>query len=148
MGIIRAALVGAGSTMADQWMEFYSYDSIPANVLVLRAKKQVGKHSSNKKGSDKIISDGSKIVVNEGQAMIMVDQGMVIEIATTPGIYTYNSADSLKVLIVDFLHSKYFFKLAGRGTEKYIQGNVGTYQVRRRRCKGSENLLFQYKRAS
>lgn len=94
MGIIRAALVGAGSTMADQWMEFYSYDSIPANVLVLRAKKQVGKHSSNTKGSDKIISDGSKIVVNEGQAMIMVDQGMVVEIATTPGIYTYNSADS------------------------------------------------------
>lgn len=91
MGIIKAALTAASSTMADQWLEYYVCESMPADVLLLRAKRQTGKNSSNTKGSDKLISDGSKIVVNEGQAMIMVEQGVVTEIATDPGVYTYNS---------------------------------------------------------
>ncbi len=91
MGIIQAALVGASQTFADMWEEFFVCESIPADTLVVRGKKQLGKHSSNKKGADNVISDGSGIVVHEGQAMIMVDQGMVIEIATEPGLYTYNS---------------------------------------------------------
>lgn len=94
MGILKAALTAATSTMADQWLEFYSCESMPAEALVVRAKKQTGKRSSNTKGNENVISDGSKIVVNEGQAMIMVEQGMITEIATEAGVYTYNSGES------------------------------------------------------
>ncbi len=94
MGILKAALTAATSTMADQWLEFYSCESMPAEALVVRAKKQTGKRSSNTKGSENVISDGSKIIVHEGQAMIMVEQGMITEIATEAGVYTYNSGES------------------------------------------------------
>lgn len=94
MGIIKAALAGASSTLADSWQEFYVCESIPTDVLVVRGKKQLGKHSSNTKGNDNVITDGSGIVVHEGQAMIMVDQGIVTEIATEPGVYKYESGTS------------------------------------------------------
>ena len=94
MGLIKAALAGASSTLADTWLEFFTCESIPVDVLVVRGKKQLGKHSSNTKGNENVISDGSGIVVHEGQAMIMVDQGVVTEIATEPGVYKYESGTS------------------------------------------------------
>ena len=91
MGIIQAALIGAMGTLKDTWQEFYVCESIPADVLVVRGKRQLGKHSSNKGSNENVISDGSTIVVHEGQAMIMVDQGCIVEIATQPGIYEYRT---------------------------------------------------------
>ena len=102
MGILKAALTAASSTMADQWLEFYSCESMPAGALVVRAKRQTGKHSSNTKGNENVISDGSKIVVNEGQAMIMVEQGVITEIATEAGVYTYNSSESPSIFSSSF----------------------------------------------
>lgn len=102
MGILKAALTAATSTMADQWLEFYSCESMPADALVVRAKRQTGKRSSNTKGNENVISDGSKIVVNEGQAMIMVEQGMITEIATDAGVYTYNSSESPSIFSSSF----------------------------------------------
>lgn len=102
MGIIQAALVGASQTLADTWEEFYTCDALPSDVLVVRAKKQLGKNSSNTKGNDNVISDGSGIVVHEGQAMIMVDQGMVTEIATQPGIYKYQTGTSPSIFNSSF----------------------------------------------
>ena len=94
MGIILAAASAVGSTLADSWEEFYTCDSLSANTLVVRGKKQLGKHSSNKKGNENVITDGSGIVVADGQAMIIVDQGCVTEIATTPGLYKYDTGTS------------------------------------------------------
>ena len=102
MGIIQAALIGASQTLADTWEEFYTCDALPSDVLVVRAKKQLGKNSSNTKGNDNVISDGSGIVVHEGQAMIMVDQGMVTEIATQPGIYKYQTGTSPSIFNSSF----------------------------------------------
>lgn len=90
MGLIQAALVGAGTVMADQWKEFFYCDSIPADTLVVKGQKRTGKHSSNTKGSENIITNGSTIAVNDGQCMIIVDQGQVVEICAVPGEYTYD----------------------------------------------------------
>ncbi|MBP3309384.1 MAG: SPFH domain-containing protein [Ruminococcus sp.] len=90
MGLIKAALAGVGSTFADQWKEFYYCDAIASDVLVVKGKKQTGKNSSNTKGSDNIITNGSKIAVADGQCMIIVDQGQVVEICAVPGEYTYD----------------------------------------------------------
>ena len=102
MGLIKAAIVGAIQTLADTWLEFYVCESIPTDVLVVRGKKQLGKHSSNTKGNDNVISDGSGIVVHEGQAMIMVDQGVVTEIATEPGVYKYETGTSPSIFSSSF----------------------------------------------
>ena len=102
MGIIQAALVGAMGTLKDSWQEFYVCESIPADVLCVRGKRQLGKHSSNKGSNENVITDGSTIVVHEGQAMIMVDQGCVIEIATQPGIYEYRTGTAPSIFSSTF----------------------------------------------
>ena len=63
MGLIRAAVGAVGGTMADQWKEFFYCDAIDKDVLVVKGEKRVGGRSSNKKGSDNIISSGSGIAV-------------------------------------------------------------------------------------
>ena len=91
MGLIKAAITGFSSTLADTWEEYFVCESIPAEILVVKGQKRIGKGSSNKKGNENVITKGSKIVVHEGQAMIMVDQGVILEIATEPGVYTYDA---------------------------------------------------------
>ena len=92
MGLIKAALGAAGGTMADQWKEFFYCESLPKEVIMVKGEKIVGKRSSNKKGSDNIISNGSGIAVADGQCMIIVDQGKVVDICAEPGEYTYDTS--------------------------------------------------------
>lgn len=90
MGLIRAVLSSAGSVMADQWKEFFTCDSLRADILAVKGQKTVNKWSANKKGSDNIITDGSGIVVADGQCAIIVDNGVIMEICSVPGEYTYD----------------------------------------------------------
>ncbi len=90
MGLIKAAVGALGSTLADQWKEFFYCDAIDKDVLVVKGKKRISDRSSNTKGSDNIITNGSGIAVADGQCMIIVDQGQVVEICDIPGEYTYD----------------------------------------------------------
>lgn len=92
MGLIKAALGSAGGVLADQWKEYFYCDSMAANVLVTRGKKRTSSRSSNTKSSDNIISNGSVIAVNEGQCMMIVEQGKIAEFAAEAGEYTWNSS--------------------------------------------------------
>ncbi len=92
MGLIRAITTAAGSTLADQWKEFFYCESIPNHVLVVKGEKRVGKKSSNKKGTDNVISNGSGIAVADGQCMIIVEQGKVVELCAEPGQYTWDTS--------------------------------------------------------
>ncbi len=92
MGLIRAAFTAAGSTLADQWKEFFYCESIPNDVLVTKGVKRVGKKSSNKKGTDNVISNGSGIAVADGQCMIIVEQGKVVELCAEPGQFTWDTS--------------------------------------------------------
>ncbi|MBE7002996.1 MAG: SPFH domain-containing protein [Ruminococcaceae bacterium] len=97
MGLIKAALGAAGGVLADQWKEYFYCDALPENVLAVKASKRTSKRSSNTKGNENIISDGSIIAVADGQCMAIVEQGKVVDICAEPGEYTYdcNSAPSL-----------------------------------------------------
>ena len=77
MGLIKAALGAAGGVMADQWLEYFYCDSLPENVMAVKGQKRTSGRSSNTRGSDNIISNGSVIAVADGQCMIIVDQGKV-----------------------------------------------------------------------
>ena len=92
MGLIKAALGSVGSVLADQWKEYFYCDSMAANVLVTKGKKRTSSRSSNAKGSDNIISNGSVVAVNEGQCMMIVEQGKIVEFAAEAGEYTWNSS--------------------------------------------------------
>ena len=92
MGLIKAAVTSAGSVLADQWREYFYCDSMDADVLVTKGRKRTGNRSSNTKGSDNIISNGSVIAVNEGQCMMIVDQGQIVEFAAEPGEFVWNAS--------------------------------------------------------
>ncbi|MGN0534265.1 MAG: SPFH domain-containing protein [Eubacterium sp.] len=92
MGLIKAAAGAFGGTMADQWKEFFYCDSISKDVLVVKGQKRTGSRSSNTKGNDNIISNGSGIAVADGQCMIIVDQGKVVEICAEPGEFTWDAS--------------------------------------------------------
>ena len=92
MGLIKALTGSVGGVLADQWKEYFYCPSIPADVLVTKGEKKVSKRSSNTKGTDNIITNGSMIAVNEGQCMIIVDQGKVVEICAEAGEYTYDQS--------------------------------------------------------
>lgn len=89
MGILRAISTAFHSTMADQWKEFFYCDAIPSDVLVVRGQKKISGKSSNKKGHDNIITNGSIISVADGQCMIIVDQGKIVTVCAQPGQFEY-----------------------------------------------------------
>ena len=90
MGLIAAALGAAGGVLADQWKEYFYCEAIPANTLVVKGQKRVSGRSSNTKGGDNIITNGSLIAVADGQCMIIVEQGKVVDFCAEPGEYTYD----------------------------------------------------------
>lgn len=90
MGLIKAAVGAAGGVLADQWKEYFYCEAMPADVLVTKAYKKVSGRSSNKHGSENIISNGSVIAVNDGQCMLIVEQGKVVDVCAEPGEYTYD----------------------------------------------------------
>ena len=91
MGLIRAITSAAGGVLADQWREYFYCDSLDTETLVVKGKKRIGKRSGgNNKGEENIISNGSLVAVNEGQCMIIVDQGKVVEFCAQAGEYTYD----------------------------------------------------------
>lgn len=92
MGLLKAGAGALGGVLADQWKEFFYCDSLDSDTLVAKGEKRVGKRSSNTKGTDNIISNGSVISVNEGQSMIIVESGKVVEFCAEPGEFVYDSS--------------------------------------------------------
>lgn len=92
MGLIKAGIGALGGVLADQWKEFFYCEALPKDVLVTKGQKRVGSRSSNTKGSDNIISNGSVIAVADGQCMIIVEQGKVVEVSAEPGEFVYDTS--------------------------------------------------------
>ena len=90
MGLIKAGIGALGGTLADQWKEFFYCDALPVDTLVTKGQKRITSRSSNTKGNDNIISNGSGIAVADGQCMIIVEQGKVVELCAETGQYTYD----------------------------------------------------------
>lgn len=92
MGLIRAGIGAMGGTLADQWKEFFYCDSMGKDVLVTKGQKRTSGRSSNTKGNDNIISNGSGIAVADGQCMLIVEQGKIVEVCAEPGEFTYDNS--------------------------------------------------------
>ena len=115
MGLIKAGIGALGGVLADQWKEFFYCDALDMDTLMVKGQKRSGKRSSNTKGSDNIISNGSGIAVADGQCMIIVEQGKVVEVCAEPGEYTYDTSTEPSIFAGKFGQSlKDTFKAIGK----------------------------------
>lgn len=92
MGLIKAGLGAVGGVLADQWKEYFYCDALPADILIEKGMKRASGRSSNVRGSDNIITSGSVIAVADGQCMMIVEQGKVVDICAEPGEYVYDAS--------------------------------------------------------
>ena len=115
MGLIKAALGAAGGVLADQWKEYFYCESIPGSVLMVKGQKRTSGRSSNTKGSENVISNGSVIAVADGQCMMIVDQGKVVDVCAEPGEYTYDMSTEPSIFSGDLGESiKSVFQTVGK----------------------------------
>ena len=91
MGLILAGLGAATGVLADQWKEYFYCEALPTNVLAVKGRKRNSGRSANF-GSDNIISSGSVIAVADGQCMLIVEQGKIVDVCAEPGEYIYDSS--------------------------------------------------------
>ncbi len=92
MGLIKAGIGALGGTFADQWKEFFYCDALEKDVMVTKGRKRTTSRSSNTKGNDNIISNGSVVAVADGQCMIIVEQGKIVEACAEPGQFRYDTS--------------------------------------------------------
>lgn len=115
MGLIKAGMGALGGTLADQWKEFFYCESMPKEVLVTKGQKRTTGRSSNTKGNDNIISNGSGIAVADGQCMIIVEQGKVVEVCAESGEFTYDTSTEPSIFSGNLGESiKETFKTVGK----------------------------------
>ena len=125
MGIIKAATGSVGGVMADQWLEVFTCDSMPVDVLAMRGVRKSGDRSANVKGEKEVISDGSTIIVSDGQCAIAVDRGEIIGVYDTPGENTFHSDRSKSIF-----HKGGLKGIAKQSWERFGYGGVAAvYQI-------------------
>ncbi len=94
MGLLRAGIGAAAGVLNEQWRDYIYCDSIPNDVLMVKGRKRTG-------GSDNLISDGSIIAVNEGQCMLIVHQGAVVEVCAEAGEFLFDGGSEPSVFYGD-----------------------------------------------
>ena len=88
MGLLRTGIGTVTGVLSDQWKEYFYCDALGADVLAVKGRKRVSGGSNN--GLDNIISNGSVIAVADGQCMMIVEQGKVVDVCAEPGEYIYD----------------------------------------------------------
>lgn len=95
MGLINAATGSIGSVVGDQFKEFVTCPISDSSVLVQRGLVQHGEGNSNP--TEGVISNGSKIVVPSGYAMMIIDNGAIKEFSAEPGEYIWDTSSEPSV---------------------------------------------------
>lgn len=91
-GALGAGIGAVGGVLADTWKDYFVCDAMAANELVRKGEQHQGRRGVNRKGSENIITTGSVIVVAEGQCMLIVDQGKIVEFCAEPGAFEYDAS--------------------------------------------------------
>ena len=91
MGLIKALAGSVIGTALDTWKDYFVCDSMDNDTLMVKGTKR------GNGGSGEVITNGSGIVVNEGQCALVVEEGNILEVAAEPGNYTFDSSLSPSV---------------------------------------------------
>ena len=87
----------AGGTLRDQYKDFIYCEALPMDILMRKGARANAQGSTNK-GNDNIITNGSKIAVADGQCLLIVENGKVIDFCAEAGEYIYESNTSPSML--------------------------------------------------
>ncbi|MCR5781537.1 MAG: SPFH domain-containing protein [Clostridia bacterium] len=98
MGLLKAGVGALSGVLADQWREYFYCEALSADVLAVKGEKRTGGRSSNKRASDNIISNGSIIAVADGQCMMIVEQGKVVDLCAEPGEFVYDTSTEPSIM--------------------------------------------------
>lgn len=83
-----------GSVQSSLWKEYFESGDMSDGILMKRAEKIIVSGGKNTKADDNLISSGSGIDVQEGQCMILVENGKIVEFCAVPGRYTYDASSA------------------------------------------------------
>lgn len=114
MGLLKAIINAGKNVLADQWVDYIKCDALPTNVLCQKGEKYITSGSSNTKSGDNVISDGSRVDVADGQFMMIVENGKVVDFCAEPGQYTYNTGTQPSMLSGGFQGLAESFKQVGK----------------------------------
>lgn len=92
MGLLKAGIGAASGVLADQWREYFYCSSLEDGIIAAKGMKRTSRRSSNKHGEENIISNGSIVAVNEGQCMMIVDQGEIVAFSSEPGEFVWDNS--------------------------------------------------------
>ena len=99
MGLLKAGVGALSGVLADQWREYFYCEALEHDVLAQKGIKRNSKRSSNTKAEENIISNGSIVAVNDGQCMIIVEQGKVVDLCAAPGEYVYDTSTEPSIFV-------------------------------------------------
>ena len=124
MGLISAAVNSVTGVLQSQWKEYFYCDAIPADILVVKGRKKVSGYSSSSRLNDNVISDGSVISVADGQCMLIVEQGRVVDVCAETGEYIYDMSSEPSAFTGDLGESvfKVFHEIGKRFTYGGVAG--------------------------
>lgn len=105
MGILKVGIGAAQGVLADTWREYFYCPFMEADVLVQKGEQRQSKRGLNAKKSENIISNGSIIAVNEGQCMMIVEQGKVVEVCAEAGEFLYDTSAEPSIFYGDLKES-------------------------------------------
>ena len=137
MGLLRTGIGTVTGVLSDQWKEYFYCDALGADVLAVKGRKRVS-GAAPTRGLDNIISNGSVIAVADGQCMMIVEQGKVVDVCAEPGEFIYDISTEPSHL---------------RGRQSLLEHHAGVpddrqaLHLRRRRPQGSARVLLQHQGA-
>ena len=152
MGFIKAFAGALGGTFADQWKDFYMpMEGVPATAGVFRAvpKGTNNGRGSNTKGSENVITNGSKIIVPEGTALITMQDGAITGFISEPGGFEFRSDDpnsksffSGDGIIASTIKSSWDkFKFGGQATSQQLAFYVNLKEIPNNRF-GTQSEIY------
>ncbi len=93
MGILKAVVGAVHSVKEEMWREFFYCDNMPDDTLLLRAEKRVSKYSTNTRKDDNMLTNGSILSVADGQCVLVVKQGKIIDFCDEPGEHVFEDPE-------------------------------------------------------
>ncbi|MBQ7841038.1 MAG: SPFH domain-containing protein [Lachnospiraceae bacterium] len=115
MGILKVGIGAASGVLADQWREYFYCPSMEADVLMKKGESRKSRRGFNSKASDNLITNGSIIAINEGQCMVIVDQGAIVDVCAEAGEFVYDTSSEPSIFYGDLKESiKSSFKQFGK----------------------------------
>lgn len=126
MGLIKAAIGALGGTLGDTWKEAVHCQAM-SNSVILRTGTKMHQNSgrtSNTKGTENVISNGSSILVEENTCMLTLDNGKITNVVTEPGSYTLDNSSAPSIFAGQIKDSaKDFIK-------RFTYGGTPSYEQR------------------